>query len=112
MAINNLMKDDGDAIYYTEDFRHVLEDHMPFLRDHASTKYVAITPAYANANDKDLIGLLDTLGIPKYLHWIIMRMNNWMSPQQFSGETLSIITPDPTLIQRIKAAHTAGNRIS
>lgn len=112
MTIDNLMSSEGDQIYYTEAFRNVLEDHMPFFRNHPSTKYVSITPAYAYANDKDFIGLLNTLNVPRYLHWLIMRMNDLSSPQDFDGLTLSIITPDPTLVQRIKAAHTADNRIS
>lgn len=112
MAIDNLMLPDGDAVYYTEDFRHVLEDHMEYLRTHQSTKAASVNPEYAYVYRNDLFSFLAHINLPVYLHWVTMRMNNWVSPTQFTRDTPMLMLPDPATVQQIKSAHTAGNRVS
>ena len=112
MTIDNLMLPDGDAVYYTEDFRHVLEDHMPYLRTLQTTKVAPVNPEYAYVYRNDLFSFLTLINIPAYLQWTTMRMNGWMSPSDFTQDTEAIMLPDPGTVQQIKSMHTAGNRIS
>ncbi len=112
MSINAQMVDDGAAIYYVKGFRNTLEDHMTLLRGHPTTSLVMVTPSDAYHYNHNLFGLLQKMKVPLYLHWLIMRMNNWTSPRAFDLNVTSLIWPDQTVVNRIQQSYTASNRIN
>lgn len=112
MAINAQMVDDGAGVYYTEGFRSVLEDHMTLLRNHPTTSLVTVSPADAYHYNHNLYGVLQKMKVPMYLHWVIMRMNNWTSPRVFHLDVTSLLFPDMTLISQIQQSYSSKNRIT
>lgn len=112
MALKDLMRDDGSAIYYDPVFRGVLEDHLSYLRALTSTTRLAVPPGEAYRFEFDLYGFLAKYGVPVQLHWVTMRMNNYTSPEEFTGEVSELLIPDHTVVDRIRQSHQTSRRIT
>lgn len=112
MSLNTTLVDPGPDIYYTKQFRDVLEDHMVLLREHPNTKPMTIMPGESFQWRNDLFGLLSSKNIPRHLHWVIMRLNNYTSPRQFTTETMLLLVPDSTVLEKIRQSHNSSARIS
>jgi hypothetical protein len=111
MALTDLMVNAGDDLFYNPGFRNVMEDHMEYLR----TRYSAVAilnPDEAYQWRGDFFGLLDGRGYNRKYHWIILRLNQYTSPLQFTEDTLAILVPDFAEIDRIAQAHQVVSKIS
>lgn len=111
-SINNQMPDDGPAVMYEESFRRVLEDHMSYLRDHPQTELVDIKNQVANKHHGDFVGVLHWYGLPKHLHWVVMRVNGLTSPSQYKSSITQIHVPSNGIIERLIKVHRANHKIS
>ena len=103
-AVDSMMIDPGPEVYYTDAFRNVLEDHLTYLRTSTTSSVIIITPMEAHRYEMDLHGLLATKNIPRYLHWLIMRMNFMNSPTEVKETLSQMIIPDPKEVARILQA--------
>ena len=112
VSLNNLMHNEGPAIYYDKAFRSVLEDHMSYLRSHPSTAVVVIDAgkAYQYANNWN--GLLSCYQVAPELRWLTMRMNNRTSETDSLEGVEVILVPDRTVVEYIRQSYTSTNRIS
>jgi hypothetical protein len=111
MLIDNIATNPGPDIYYNQNFRVVLEDHMTYLRNHSETISVGVTAAQAFKYEGDLAGLLFQLNIPAYLHWVIMRINKMNSPIELSKDCRYLFTPNPSVVERLRATYSTQNKI-
>ena len=112
MQIDLLAYNEGASIYYDPSFRIVLEDHMYYLRTHPNTSYVTADAGKMYVYEFDLFGLLFNIGIPSYLHWIVMRMNNLSSPTDALNKEGTLLIPDADVIGRIQQSHSSSRRIT
>lgn len=112
MKIYDLENNFGPSIHYDPKFRIVLEDHMTVLRNSTLTRSLTIEPVYAYKFTGDLIGILKQYNVPLYLHWIIMRMNNYTAYTDFNENVTSLIIPDEELVERIKRTYMSHNKIT
>ena len=112
MQIDTLMLDPGSAIYYDDDFRRVLEDHMTVLRTAQSTRVLNILQADAYKYEYDLYSLLLQYAVPAYMHWIVMRVNNMTAPTDATRTITSLLYPNATLINQIRQSHLSVRRIT
>jgi hypothetical protein len=111
-SINTLAKGAGADVFYTDDFRNVLEDYMTILRNSSDTVTITVEPATALKYRGDLYGLLVELNYPPYMAWIIMRMNNMNSPVDYDETILTLLTPSEDRISRIRSTYMTQNAIS
>lgn len=112
MKINQLQPNLGPEIFFDEQFRNVLEDHMTFLRGHATTKSLTIEPTYAYKYEGDLSGLLTHYKIDVSRHWIIMRMNNYYSFNENDEFLATLLIPDNDTVEQIRQVFkTVPNKI-
>lgn len=102
MYIDQLEKDPGPAVYYTDGLRQMYEDHMSYLKTHAKTKSTDINANDAYRFEGDFFGLLEKMKIAKHFHWIIMRVNDMTNMNQSTAELTTIIVPDFELMERLK----------
>lgn len=102
----------GTGAYYTDQFRNVLEDHMTYLREAASTTVMNVDPIKAYRFEFDLNGLLLDMGIPLYLHWVVMRMNNFASPQDVPADLTQLLIASPDEIEVIRQAEYTKARLN
>lgn len=110
-VLTDLLADPGPDIYYTKAFRDVLEDHLTWLRDYHSSIMI-IQPDEAYQWRGDLFGLLAAKGVPRHLHWLIMRLNRWTSPTHTDENTLAVLKPNPTVVEQILQSYNSTARIS
>lgn len=111
MSILNELLDAGPDVYYTVEFRKTIEDHMTYLRTHTDTTILTVEPFIAYKYRGDLYRVLHHYNASAYLHWIIMRMNNWTSPTDFNENVTTLMVPSPTVIERMRAAFMAQSKL-
>lgn len=112
MALQDLMLDSGPDVYYSAAFRNVLEDHMVYLRNHPQTSPLLVDPGESYQWRNDLFGLLSARAIPAHFHWMIMRLNNYTSPTQFIPNTVALLCPNFSIVEKIRQSHKSTARIS
>lgn len=101
LSINKLEANEGGAGYYDPGFTRYLESYLMHLKGLANNQMHPVDSHTLYKYEGDLYGLFDVLGIPRHLHWITMRMNNFTSPTQFNGELYTIIAPTEGVINNI-----------
>jgi hypothetical protein len=111
MLIDNIATNPGPDIYYNQNFRVVLEDHMTFLRNHSETTTASVTPSQAFKYEGDLAWLLYELNIPAHLHWVVMRINKLNSPVDLGKDCNYLFIPNPSVIERIRSTYSTQNKI-
>lgn len=97
-AIDTLMITPGADIYYSDDFHNVLEDHMTYLRGLSSTTKTSVSPIDVIRYQADLFGLLGSMGINPFMHWIVMRMSNIYSPAKVPVDLAYVLVPNESVI--------------
>jgi len=85
---------------------------MTYLRTHATTRIVDVTPMQAHRYEFDLIGLLNELTISPYLHWIVARMNHFNTLNEVPAEMTKLLIPDPKEISKLQQTHLTVNKIA
>lgn len=104
--LQNAMTQDGPSIFYTEHLRHELEMNIEILKNGNEAYTLNIEPNNAFVYEGDLYGLLKTKKIPEQYHWITGRVNGYSSTLDYRADRTTLIIPDFTIIERIKATHT------
>lgn len=111
-TIDSLMIQEGANIYYTDGLRNVIEDHMTYLRTHPTTRVIDVTPKQAERFEYDLIGLLNELQIPMYLHWVVARANNFNSLNEVPSDLVRLLAPDPKEVAKLQQTYQTSSKIS
>lgn len=103
MDINKLSVGLDNLDYYDEGFRNVLEDHFSYLKTLPSTKQVSIDGYLAVRYEFDFYGLMQQQNVPAHLHWLVMRLSGYTSPDQMTSDLQSYVLPDPNFIEQIRS---------
>ena len=101
----------GPDVYYSAEFRNVLEDHMTYLRSHPENSEVTIAPNIGYKYIGDLAGVLHHYNVPYNLHWIVMRMNHMTSPIDYRDTMLNLDIPSFTAVERLRTTHMSQSKI-
>ena len=109
MQINNLAMDAGPDIYYDKDFRRTLEAHIPYLKKHPTSTILTVTPDIVQRYEFDFYGLLAYYNIPAWMHWIILRMNDFVSPSIFPIEITEILMPLVGTVDQIQQIYNTSH---
>lgn len=111
MKINDMAAPAGADIYYDPSFRAMLEDHMTFLRNHSETQTIEISDHDAYKWEGDLSGLLSKYNVDRSLHWVVMRMNNFVSPADNKDTLKLMLIPSIACIDRLRSVYVTQNKI-
>lgn len=103
LSVTSLREDSGDDIFYTEDFRRMIEQHRIYLQTADGYDHRLIPEGEAWRWRYDFYGLLGHLNIPEYLRWIYLRVNDMINPADYSGLNTTILIPSITAIQNLTA---------
>lgn len=110
MQILNILNKPTSNVYYEQGFRVMLEDHLTYLKDLSTTRKINLESQMAYKYEGDFDGLLTVLNIRPEYHFIIMRLNNMTSPQEFNPDkTMTLLIPDNKEIDRIRATYKTKN---
>lgn len=98
MTIDDLMFNNQiDDIYYSKDFITLIESNLQLLRT-TNIRIQTITDQQAYKFEGDFYGLLLELNIPRHLHFVVLRVNNYRNSSDYMGDLQNIIIPDQQLI--------------
>lgn len=111
-ALYQSMRNDGPVVFYTPDFRQLIEDHLEYLKTNNRSTRIQINDKDLHKYEYDLIGLLLEYKLPRHLHWIVMRLNGFTSPDQFTELTTSLLIPEPSEIDRLKNIQSTVHKIA
>lgn len=100
-ALNAKMTPPGLDVWYDDQFRQVLEDHMTFLRNHPDNTYKSVEPMETIRYRFDLFGLFRAKGIEEYVHWVVMRMNGLSTSTDVTEKLVGFIVPSNTVVGQI-----------
>lgn len=112
MPIHSLMRSSGPSVYYSEEFRRMIESHLLFLQTHPDTQQIALEPHMVYKYEHDLFGLLGELNVPPQYHWIIMRMNGFTNPIDLTQETEILLLPSLSVINNLQKVHSTTTQIT
>lgn len=99
-SLTESMLDTVPALWYSSDFKSVIEDHLVRLRTRSSVSY-PISIDEGRQHVGDFYSLLTSRNIVSKYHWIILRVNNLTTPYKYSGESFDLIIPDQDFIETI-----------
>lgn len=96
-------RDEGEEIYYTDDYLTFISSHLRYITNHPSTRTVVVDPTYVHKNLHDFDGLMMDMGI-RYEDIALMRViNNMANPLDLTEAFESMILPDNELIDQLKS---------
>lgn len=104
-----LLPPDGDALYYSESFRRVIQDHLTYLKVEGCQE-IPISPEIAQQYNFDLNGLLTYYRVPPQLHFACMLLNDMESPTEYRETMLSVKIAIPDIISRLLDRHRTVHR--
>ena len=106
MGINDLEVPMGPDEYYDPAFRVVLGTHYTYLRNLATNRIRTVTSFQETKYRGDFYGLLTDMQIPRQFFYIILRLNDLASPDDFDVGMQNILVPDTSIIEMIRNIHT------
>lgn len=97
--LNDTFDDSG---YGHEDFKVVIEDHLPILsRSDNIEKIIPVAPIDAARWEYDFEGLLRFLGVQPQYHWATTRVNGLYSSDEYRADMMQIKIPSKEIIDRL-----------
>ena len=106
-SINKLMVPDGADEHYNAKFRVCIEDHLNYLRQDVNVETRTFDNGIAYKYENDFNGLLNYLGVAKELHWLVLRVNGFTSPMEYTGDVNFIYIPKLSVINTLRATWSA-----
>lgn len=91
-----------DNTYNDPGFFILLESHLTYLRTKNNVTAVTITQHQGYKFEGDLYGLLNDLSIEKKYHYIVMRVNYYLSSADYLGDRDSLLIPDLNEVELLK----------
>lgn len=102
-SLRHKLVDDTPTIYFTESIMNMMEQHIPYLLQGNNSTTMQVEPPVAYQHEYDFYGLLLTFNLPRWMHWITMRVNGLTSPDEYRATMLQIRVPDPQVLERLKS---------
>jgi hypothetical protein len=91
----------GEINFYSDGFRNLFENHIPFLKNDLSTKKVFIAPHDEVKYIGDLYGMLQSSNVSQDLWWCTMRLNGLHSPISYNGDLGFFLLPSRTKLEEL-----------
>lgn len=109
------MAQPGPDLFYTPEFRLMIETHINVLRyDNVSREQIPDNLVYQY--EGDFYGYLVGKNVAPYLHWIYLRVNGMHSPSEFGKylrepyrqyEPTYMLTPNEGVLSNIQRMYTS-----
>ena len=95
------------AMYFTQEYKSLIEDHLPLLRADPASERVVISPHLAMKYNNNFLALLadPAIGIDYKYHWAIMRVNGFHHPAEFKETMQSFIKPNLPALENLSRVH-------
>lgn len=102
MALEDYLYAEGSEIYYSAEFRQVVEDHLEYLKSRPGVEQRILKASEVNRHTGDLYGYLVEIKKPLHMHWVIMRCSGMRSPAEFGIDTGILYIPNIPDVDEIR----------
>lgn len=109
--LHALMEDEGAMIMYESSLRRVIEDHLQYIINDNATEIEEIPSDIAHKHHGDFYGVLRAMGVDASMYWIIMRVNGYTSPMQYTDDRTTVLVPSSAMINNIITTHRVNQKI-
>lgn len=101
--VNTYARNSGAAFFYSDKWQQVVEDHRQWLFEKAIAETpIEVTPHLAHRFQNDLYGLLMHENYSLFMHWVILRVNDFTSPVEFDNNRTVLYVPPESAIERLR----------
>lgn len=111
MKLESMLYDRGNAGFYDDNFRRVLEDHLTVLRNSADTKELLVPDGISYRYVGDFYGLLRVLGVSYDLLWLTMRMAGLTGPSDNFRHLHTVKVPNGQAVYQIYQAWNTSQKV-
>lgn len=91
----------SESGFFSEQFIQLIEDNLTYLRTDSKNVISQLSNVQCVKYAGDLYGVLFELLIEKKYHYPVMRVNNYLSSADFTGNVSQIIIPNLPEIDRL-----------
>lgn len=99
----------GNEAFYRRDFIQVLDSHLEYLKTAGNVQRLEIPTAMLGNYRGDYYAVLWGLNIPLQYHRIIMHVNGYHSPTDYSGDPGTVLVPDLAVIDALLGVYDTGS---
>ena len=101
-SISTLQVRVSKAAITSSGFRNLIEDHILFLRSHRTIMLIPVDQQLVYKFTGDFYGLLNALKINPDIWWVTLRINNFKSTLDYSGDLQNIyIIPEEIIYEML-----------
>lgn len=101
-----------NKVFFNKDFRKVIEDHLKILKTSQNVTPLDVSNVDASVYHGDLYGLLTKYNVSIDIHWIVMRINGFTSPTQYTQDIVSLDLPNIAYLESLLNRFRANQNIS
>lgn len=109
MKLTSLMNDFSAQTYYDEGYRVWIDSFMPYIRSRV-VRTINVPPSTGYKYQGDYYGLLDSVGIPKPYHYLVMQFNGYRSSTDYDGSFLLINIPDLGYLDQLASLYKSSKK--
>lgn len=99
----------GERIYDDEGFRYMLLEHMANMSKDDNLIPIPIDQQQADMYYGDYYGLLASLNISPYMHWIVTRLNGLTDSNDYNSDSTYVYIPPESELERLKILYLSVN---
>lgn len=104
-SVLSYLSDFGDEIFYKPDFINILYAHRQLILSDGNYNIHAVDPKASIRCEGNLYAYLDEMGLAKCYQLLVLFMNGYTNPIEFTRDVLTLKIPSINLIERIKDLH-------
>lgn len=109
LSILKLEPDTGPAIFHTDHFRQLIEDHLQILAAQENVTILDIPNHVAYSSEGDFIAILLHFNIPRQYHYVFLRVNGFSSPVEYTSDMTRLLVPSDLTIENLLKVHRIKN---
>lgn len=95
--------------FYDQHFRNMLDPHIHWLKTAGNVRHDVVVPhTHMGAFIGDFYAILQELGVAAKYHRIVMLVNGFTNPIQYSGQLEKITIPDTAQMDRLLLIYNTG----
>lgn len=99
-------------IFFNSKFRQVIEDHLNILKSDKNITPLEIKDVDASVYHGDLYGLLGKYNVAFDIHWIVMRINGFNNPTDYTQDITVLNLPNVAYLESLINRFRANQNIS
>jgi len=103
VALSQLMVSGGDTLYHSADFLGFIHTHEAYLK--ANSVSTPLDPGIVHKFEFNFMSLLIELGYPIENLMFFMVVNDIDCPTQMTQDRKEILTPDPSVVDKLKSLY-------